>query len=183
MRHLPNAITLLRLALVPVIGALLHAGQHGVAFGLFVVSAVSDALDGQLARRWQVQSRFGAIADPIADKLTMVVVAVLLAAQQALPWWFVALLVARDVVIVGGALAFCWRVGQLEMAPTPLSKLNTVLQFVLLLAVLAVLAGLLPDGAWIDLLMWATLATIAVSGAHYVLAWGRRAVRIGRRAA
>ncbi|MCU0774296.1 MAG: CDP-alcohol phosphatidyltransferase family protein [Ideonella sp.] len=181
MRHLPNLITLMRLALVPVIGWLLHQGEHRLAFWLFVVSALSDFADGQIARHWHAESRFGAVVDPIADKLTMFVVTVLLALQGALPWWFAAVLVARDLVIVTGALAFRWVAGALEMAPTRISKLNTALQFVLLLAVLAVQGDLVPDGPWIGLLIAVTLATMAASGLHYVLAWGRRAARLHRR--
>jgi len=177
MRHLPNLITLLRLALVPVIATLLYQERHGEAFGYFVVSALSDFADGRIARRWHLESRFGAVVDPLADKLTMVTVTLLLAMQQALPWWFASVLVARDLVIVAGALAYRMVAGGLEMTPTRVSKLNTVLQFLLLLAVLAVLAGHLQGGLWVDLLMWTTLSTMAISGAHYVLAWGRKAAR------
>lgn len=178
MRHLPNFITLMRLALVPVIATLLYQDRHDEAFGCFVVSALSDFADGRIARRWNLESRFGAVADPLADKLTMVTVTVLLAMQQAIPWWFASVLVARDLVIVAGALAYRLVAGGLEMTPTRISKLNTVLQFVLLLAVLAVLAGHLQDGLWVDLLMWTTLATMAISGAHYVLAWGCKAAGV-----
>lgn len=176
MPHLPNLITLLRLALVPVIATLLYHGEHRAAFACFMVSALSDFADGQIARRWHLESRFGAVADPLADKLTMFTVTVLLAMQQALPWWFASVLVARDVVIVAGALAYRRVAGALEMAPTRISKLNTALQFLLLLGVLAVLAGHLAGGLWVDVLTWATLATIAISGAHYVLTWGRKTV-------
>jgi cardiolipin synthase len=180
VRHLPNALTVLRLALVPVIAVLLHRGEHGTVFWLFVVSALSDFADGQIARRWHLQTRFGAVADPLADKLTMFVVTVLLASQQALPWWFVAVLISRDLLIVGGALAYRLVAGGLEMAPTRISKLNTALQFLLLLGLLAVRAGLAQAGWWIDMLLWSTLATIGLSGAHYVLAWGEKAVRLRR---
>jgi cardiolipin synthase len=175
MRHLPNLITLMRLALVPVVGWLVHANEHGLAFWLFVVSALSDIADGQIARRWHAESRFGALADPIADKLTMFVVTVLLAFQGALPWWFAAVLVARDFVIVAGAVAYRLVAGALEMAPTLISKANTGLQFVLLLGVLAVQAGYVERGVWVDLLLGAALVTIAWSGAQYVLVWSRRA--------
>ncbi len=181
MRHLPNLITLMRLALVPVVGLLLHAGEHGIAFWLVVVSALSDFADGHIARRWHAESRFGALVDPIADKLTMFVVTVLLAVQGALPWWFAAVLVARDLVIVAGAVAYRLLAGGLEMAPTRISKANTGLQFVLLLGVLAVQAGYVERGAWVDLLMGTTLLTIAWSGANYVLVWSRRAAARARR--
>jgi len=178
--NLPNALTLLRLALVPVIAALLHRGDYGTVLCLFVVSAMSDFADGQIARRWQLQTRFGALADPLADKLTMFVVTVQLALQQALPWWFAAVLVSRDVLIVVGALAYRLVAGRLEMAPSRISKLNTALQFMLLLGVLAVRAGHAEQGRWIDILLWSTLATIGMSAAHYVLSWGGKAARLRR---
>lgn len=95
MRHLPNLITLLRLALVPVIATLLYQDRHDEAFGCFVVSALSNFADGRIARRWNLESRSGAVADPLADKLTMIIVTVLLAMQQALPWWFASVFSTR----------------------------------------------------------------------------------------
>lgn len=70
-----------------------------------------------------------------------------------------------------------------EMAPSRISKLNTALEFLLLLAVLAVYAGHVPDGVWRRVLLGATLITIALSGGHYVLVWGRKAVQSRRAAA
>ena len=106
--------------------------------------------------------------------------ALLLTLQQALPWWFALAVVLRDLLIVGGALAFHFTVGRVEMAPSTISKLNTALQFLLLLGVLAARAGHVPGGAWLDLLMLATLATIVLSGAQYVLVWSRKAAQARR---
>jgi len=177
MLNLPNAITLLRFGLVPFIAWQLHRGDATTTLWLFIVSALSDWADGVLARRWQQQTRFGAVADPLADKLTMFTVTLLLTLQQALPLWFALALVLRDLLIVGGALAFRLVVGELEMAPTRLSKLNTALQFLLLLAVLAERAGAVPGGRWLDMLLWATFVTIVLSGAQYVAAWSSKALR------
>jgi cardiolipin synthase len=180
MLNLPNAITLLRFALVPVIALQLLRRNDGTAFLLFIVSALSDLADGVIARRWNLRTRFGAIADPLADKLTMVTVTLLLAWQGALPWWFALAVVLRDALIVGGALAYHWLIGPVEMAPSRISKLNTALEFLLLLSVLAVRAGLLPHGAWLQVLLFAAFATIVLSGVHYVVAWGRKAARARR---
>jgi phosphatidylglycerophosphate synthase len=117
---------------------------------LFIASALSDFADGAIARRWNLRTRFGAVADPLADKLTMITVTVLLAVQQALPWWFALAVVVRDALIVGGALAYHVLVGRVEMAPSRVSKLNTALEFLLLIGVLAVGAGHLPGGAWLQ---------------------------------
>ena len=177
MLNLPNAITLLRFALVPLIALQLLQRNDGTVFLLFIVSALSDLADGVIARRWNLRSRFGAIADPLADKLTMVTVTLLLALQGSLPWWFALAVVLRDALIVGGALAYHWLIGPVEMAPSRISKLNTALEFLLLLSVLAVRAGHLPHGAWLQALLFAAFATIVLSGVHYVVAWGRKAAR------
>lgn len=175
MWNLPNAITLLRLALVPVIGWQIAGGQPGTALALFVAAALSDALDGFLARRWNQRTRFGAVADPLADKLTMLVASLLLAAQGVLPWIVALAILARDLVIVGGALAYQLRFGHVEMAPSRLSKLNTALEFALLSAALALAAGLIEGGVWWTALQALTLATVLASGVDYVCVWGRKA--------
>jgi cardiolipin synthase len=175
MLNLPNALTLLRFVLVPVIGLQLLHGSHALACVLFLVSALSDWADGVIARRWNQRTRLGAVADPLADKLTMLTVTLLLAFQQALPWWFALAVVLRDVIIVAGALAFHLLIRPVEMAPSHLSKLNTALEFLLLLAVLAIQAGYLPDGPWRTALLAATLGTIVLSGGHYVYVWGHKA--------
>jgi cardiolipin synthase (CMP-forming) len=173
--NLANAITLLRFALVPAIVLALWRRQDMPAFGLLALSALSDFADGQIARRWNMQTRFGAVADPLADKLTHFSVTVLLTLQGSLPWWFTAAVVARDLTIVGGALAYHRLAGHVAMEPSRISKLNTALQFGLLTAVMAVRVGWLPAGAWLDALLGATLATTVGSGVHYVGEWSRRA--------
>jgi cardiolipin synthase len=182
MKHLPNAITVLRAALIPVLAWLMLERDHGTVFLLFVLCAVGDAVDGWLARRWNVRSRFGAVADPLADKLTMLTVAVLLAMQGWLPWWFTLLAVSRDVLIVAGAAAYHFVIGEVEVAPSWISKLNTALEFVFLAGVLALAAGYLGDGAWYPLLLYATAATVFASGTNYVVVWSRKAMQ-ARRAA
>jgi cardiolipin synthase len=182
MKHLPNAITVLRAALIPLQAWLLLERDYATAFLLFVASGLSDLADGWIARRFDLRTRFGAIADPAADKLTMLTVAVLLAMHGWLPWWFTALVVGRDLVIVAGAAAYHFTIGEVEMAPSWISKLNTALEFVLLAFVLALAAGYLGDGPWYPALLATTAATIVASGAAYVLVWSRKAAE-ARRAA
>lgn len=183
MMNWANAITLARFGLVPLIAAAVWQREDGWALALVALSALSDYADGQIARRWQMQTRFGAVADPLADKLTQVTVTLLLTVQGSLPWWFTAAVVVRDLTIVGGALAYQRLAGRVEMAPTALSKLNTGLQFAVLNAVLAVRAGLLPAGGppptgWLDALLVLTLASTVASGVQYVHEWSGRARRL-----
>lgn len=176
MRHLPNTLTALRFVLIPVLVALLLQRRHEAAFALFAASALSDLADGVLARRWNARTRFGAIADPVADKLTMLAVALTLASQHLLPAWLAIAIVARDLLIVGGVVAYRAIIGRVEVAPSWISKLNTALEFVALSAVLADAAGLLELSPMLQPLFVAVLVTIVASGAHYVWVWGRRAL-------
>jgi len=176
MKQLPNAITVLRAALIPLLAWLLLERDYGTAFLLFVAQGLSDLADGWIARRFNYRSRFGAIADPLADKLTMLTVVVLLAMHGWLPWWFAALVVGRDLLIVTGAAAYHFVIGEVEVAPSFISKLNTVLEFVFLACVLALAAGHFAAGPWFTALLYLTTATIVASGASYVAVWSRKAV-------
>jgi cardiolipin synthase len=180
MRHLPNAITVLRAALIPLLAWLLLQRDYAPAFALFVASGLGDLADGWIARRFDLRTRFGAIADPLADKLTMLTVAVLLALQGWLPWWFTLLVVGRDVLIVAGATAYHFTIGEVEMAPSFISKLNTALEFVCLACMLALGAGHLGEGPWYRALLAATAATVIASGASYVFIWSRKAIEARR---
>lgn len=177
MRHLPNAITVLRAALIPLQAWLLLERDYQTAFLLFVASGVSDLADGWIARRFNLRTRFGAIADPLADKLTMLTVVMLLSMQGWLPWWFAVLVVSRDLLIVAGATVYHFTIGEVEMAPSWISKLNTALEFVFLAGVLALAAGHFDDGPWYRALLYATAATVVASGANYVIVWSRKAMR------
>lgn len=180
MIPVPNAITLLRIVLVPFIGAALWRRHDALAAALLAVSALSDWLDGYLARRFDLCTHFGAVADPLADKATMLTVTLLLAVQTALPWWLALAIVLRDLIIVAGAAAYRWRAGSIDMAPTRISKLNTALQFLLLLGVLGARAGAPLPAELIQVLALVTLATVLGSGAQYVLEWSRKAHQLGR---
>jgi cardiolipin synthase len=177
LRHLPNALTVLRFVLIPVLVALLLRDRFEIAFAVFAVSALSDLADGIVARRWNLRTRFGAIADPLADKLTMLSVALALAAQSLIPLWLAAAIVLRDLLIVGGAVAYHYVVGRYDMAPSWLSKINTAVEFVALSAVLADGAGVIEVEALLPALFALLLATIVASGAQYVWVWGGRAMR------
>lgn len=173
-RDIPNLITAARIILVwPLVTALLDS-QFGTVLVLFAVAGISDGIDGFLARHYGWFTRLGAILDPIADKLLIVSVYVALGWEGLIPAWLVATVITRDVVIVSGAAAFRLLVGRLEMAPTVTSKLNTLLQISLVLAVM--LAALQWVQGWIlEALIYAVLASTVLSGLQYVVIWGRLA--------
>lgn len=174
LRHLPNLLTVLRCLLTVPLALQLEERQYGNALALFVIAGMSDALDGFLAKRFHWQSRFGAIADPLADKLLLLVGFGMLSYIAVLPWWLFVLVLARDVIIVGGALTYHYLFGPYPMQPTLLSKTNTTLQIGLLTMVLINL-GLAPLPAdWLLVgLMIVSFSTV-LSGLDYVWTWGRR---------
>jgi cardiolipin synthase len=181
-RSIPNLITLVRLTLVPVMGYFLLRGEHALALIVFFVAAVTDFLDGFIARRFKSASALGATLDPIADKLNMFVATVVLAWQGLLPMWLAIAIVLRDVVIVAGALAYRFRLGHVEMEPTLLSKANTCMEFAVLLLVMAGAARWIEADRWLPAVFVLVLATVIASGAQYVWVWGRKAVRESQRA-
>ena len=181
MRNVPNFITILRLALVPLLAWLLLEERYTGAVIVFGAAALSDGLDGYIARRYAIASTFGATLDPIADKLAMFTATVLLAWQQALPLWLAVAIVLRDVVIVAGAIAYRVLIGPLEMTPTKLSKINTPLEFAVLLFTMAAAAGWMRGGMWLDVMFVVVGVTVVLSGAQYVWVWGRRAAADYRR--
>ncbi len=176
MLTLPNLITIARVLLIPVVAFLLLDHDYKLAFAVFMAAAAGDWLDGFLARRLNQMSQLGAVLDPVADKMTMMIVAILLAAQGMLPIWLAVVIVMRDAIIVAGAIAYRFVVGHIEMAPTRLSKANTFLEFGVLALVMAQSAELFGAGAWLMPLFFLLFASVLVSGAHYVWVWRRKAI-------
>jgi cardiolipin synthase len=174
-RQIPNLITVLRILLVvPVVFALLER-DFALALGLFLVAGISDGVDGFLAKRYHWQSRLGSLLDPLADKLLLVSSTLTLAWLGLLPWWLVAAVFLRDLIIVSGAVWWNFHVSLLEAEPTIVSKINTFMQIMLVLAVVEEqLVGLLPAGTLVALI-WVTLATTLTSGIDYVWEWSKRA--------
>lgn len=177
LHFLPNLISVLRILLVGPVAWCLLTQRYAEALLLFVVAGISDGIDGYLAKRFSWQSRLGSILDPLADKLLLVTTYLVLAWLEVLPMWLMAAVVARDIVVVGGALAFHWLVGRYAMAPSLVSKANTVAQIVLAVAAVASLS-VLPVPPWmLDGMIMVVFATTLLSGADYVWTWGSRAYR------
>ena len=175
MRHLPNLICLARIALVWPIVVALQAGDHELSVVLFVVAAVSDGLDGYLAKRFGWTSEFGKFIDPLADKLLLVAVFVTTTWLGLVPWWLAAAAIGRDVMIALGALIFRLWFGPLRGRPTIVSKINTLLQLGYLLGVMMKAAFEFPPEEIIAALAVITLITTLLSGWDYIFAFTRRA--------
>jgi len=161
----PNLLTVLRLALVPLIAYLLMARNFEAAFICFVIAGVTDLVDGQLARRFDQKSLFGAWLDPTADKALIVIIFTLLAALGAVPLWLLLLVAFRDLAIVA-AIADLYIAGKPPVfEPLRISKLNTLVQILYLALVLLNLAY----PADLDLLVQATgYLTGALTGLSFL---------------
>jgi len=176
MHHLPNIISFLRILLVaPIVWALLNH-RYDLAVVLFVIAGVSDGVDGFLAKRFGWESRFGGVLDAIADKLLLVSTFVVLWLLAVFPFWLVALIILRDLLIVGGGVIYNLKIEKFNAEPSLISKLNTVLQIVL--AAIGVLSLGLFDVSpiVIHVLSWVAI-TVVLSGIGYANTWGRRVVK------
>ena len=181
LRHLPNLISAARILLVgPIVWALLQR-EFALAIWLFLIAGASDGLDGFLAKRYGWSSRLGGILDALADKLLLVSTFVCLWWLGIFPWWLVLAVLARDLVIVTGALIYNYRIEAVQPEPSMISKLNTLLQIAL--AAAGVIGQVVGVPEWLmHALIWSVMVTILWSGAGYVLEWTRRARRLrGRR--
>jgi cardiolipin synthase len=182
LRHLPNLITALRMLLVVPLCWLIDDARYEGALVIAAIAGLSDAVDGWLAKRFGWQSWLGGVLDPIADKLLLIAAFFWLAFAGDVPAWLAALVVARDLVIVAGAIAYHYLIGRFDAAPSRLSKLTTLVQIVFVLGELLRLSRLIdvPDGVRAGAIAITALLTVA-SGAHYVLVWGAEALRAARK--
>jgi cardiolipin synthase len=175
LRHLPNAICVLRIALtVPAVMAIAR-GDHGAALAYFAVAAVSDGLDGYLAKRNGWTSELGRFLDPLADKLLLVAVFIACAWNGLVPAWLAAAAIARDLMIGGGALIYRLWFGPVNGHPIVLSKVNTALQIAVVVAALLAAAIGWPWPWLQQALAVAMLATTVASGTAYLTMFFRRA--------
>lgn len=172
---LPNAISLMRIALVAPILMLILDGQFGWALLLFCIAGFSDGLDGYLAVRFDWSTRLGGLLDPTADKLLVTGLFITLAWIGLIPIWLATVVILRDVVIVAGAIAYNFIVKPVPGEPSRISKLNTALQMLFIVFVLSRAAFDWPDKITITVLGASILVTVVISGVDYVWSWSRRA--------
>jgi CDP-diacylglycerol--glycerol-3-phosphate 3-phosphatidyltransferase len=166
LAQLPNALTVLRLALVPVFLAVFLRADDGTSWAagwIFLVAGITDQVDGWLARRWRVESQFGKVADPLADRLMIDAAVVLLWFEDKLPWYGALIIILRDVILVGGYRLLVPRGYELNVST--LGKLAT---WILYLSV-GILLVVGHSTEWPLWLFWVGLALAIAAGAQYVL--------------
>jgi cardiolipin synthase (CMP-forming) len=180
MRHIPNALCVLRMLLVAPVAWLLTRGEYQSTLFLFGFAAATDGLDGFLAKRCGWTSELGKVLDPLADKILLVGVFITLGALGLVPLWLAIAAVGRDIVITAGAIAYKILFGDPHGHPTPISKLNTLCQILYLLLVVAAHAAKQTPQILVATLGALVFVTTIVSGLDYVLTYSRRAMQASR---
>lgn len=158
-RHIPNILTVLRLLGTAPVVWLILTRQFPLALLVSFLIAVTDSIDGWMARKWHLESRFGAIMDPLADKLLVGSGFVALLYVGAMPFWLVAMALGRDLLIVLAAAVLFRLTGKRDFPPSRLGKANT---FILMCTVAAVLTDFYPSAFFL-----LSGVSIMVSGARY----------------
>jgi CDP-diacylglycerol---glycerol-3-phosphate 3-phosphatidyltransferase len=165
LAQLPNALTVLRLALIPVfVGLMLADDPANWAAGLvFAAAGITDQVDGFLARRWHVESQFGKVADPLADRLMIDAAAIMLWVTGRLPWYAAVVILARDALMIAGYRLVVNRGYEFEV--TRVGKLATWVLYLALGLVLVTDAGV----DWPVWLFWIGVGLALLAAAQYLL--------------
>ena len=173
VRQIPNALTLIRFAAIPIFVWLLLEDRTGPSWPagiVFGLAAITDQLDGYLARRWHVESQFGKVADPLADRLMIDTAVVMLVAFDRLPW-IALIILLRDLLLIGGYKLVVPRGYDFEV-----SRLGKIATWGLYASIGLVLVT--DKGTWWPLAcFWISLALAVIAAGQYVLA-ARRTVRL-----
>lgn len=176
-----NQITLLRLLFVPIFAILVIDSHYRAALGVLAAAAVSDMLDGTVARLLKQESELGVALDPIADKILMTTGYITLAFRNALPWWLTIVVLSRDVAILATALSICLVAGYRPFRPSLLGKAATASQVATLLIAVchrAHVPYMTGDLLWF--FVYLTAALTFASAVHYTFVlrqkYGRREI-------
>ena len=166
----PNQLTLLRMVVLPFVLISMIYGHHTLSLWLFAAAAVTDGIDGIVARRFNQKTELGQYLDPIADKLLLSSCFVAQSVIGTIPWWVTILVLLRDVVIVATVLVVLLATSMRGFPPSMFGKANTVIQIATLTTVL-VNNVVLMDRATevIAVLVWMTAITTVLSAVHYAL--------------
>lgn len=165
--NIPNTLTIVRILLTPLFAICLIKRSLAGALLVFAAAALTDGLDGLIARVFRQKTTLGAYLDPIADKLLLATAFVTLAIQGLIPSWLAVIVITRDIVILFGVALLTIMDRRFEAKPSILSKITTVAQ---LAAVCSVLVGFhtqVPDSIQ-QSLFWSTAAITTISGLQYI---------------
>ena len=169
LRSFPNLLTLLRLSFIPFIVSSILEGRYEVALTLFVLAGISDALDGVLARSLGQRTKLGEYLDPIADKLLISTLFLVLSATHRIPWRITVIVFSRDIIILVVCTLVYATTSLRDFSPSIFGKANTVVQIVALGATILVEV---KSWLWVEVVkrvgLWTVFALTIVSALHYV---------------
>lgn len=168
-------LTLVRLVFVPFVAIAILERRFDIALGIFIIAGLSDGLDGLLARWLKQRTQLGEYLDPIADKLLLSTLFLVLSGTRHLPWWVTVMVFSRDLGILLISAVLYMTTSLRDFRPSVLGKLNTVAQIVTIL--LALMLGVWPEH-WIyvakELGIWSVAVLTLLSALHYIVLVGRR---------
>lgn len=175
--YIPNLITIARILAVPFFIWLLVDQHFERALLVLLILGLSDALDGFLARCYGWKTTLGAYLDPIADKIMLLSIFLTFALMGWVPWWLTLLVVARDILLMLGAIYYHLVTRQLSMEPLSISKINTFMQITLAVS-LVYNQVINVNDFFLNIMMTLVVSTTLMSGFEYVTRWYQRANKI-----
>ena len=180
MTNIPNIISVARILCVPFLIYLIVDGAMETAFWVFLLAGLSDAIDGFIAKRFKAKTQLGAILDPLADKTLLVGSFVTLGVLNLVPFWLVILAVGRDVLIIAAVSLLRKQDRSFRVRPIIASKLNTMLQIILVLIILGHTHIYAPSIQMMEGLVIATAATTIISFLLYSQVFMKQLIKAGR---
>lgn len=175
LKSAPNQLTLLRLVFVPFLITAVMENRFGMALTLFILAGISDGLDGLLARKMNQRTRLGQYLDPIADKLLLSSMFLVLALVHRIPWRITVLVFSRDFGILLVSAVLYMTTSLRDFSPSAFGKMNTGAQIA---AILLVLLGELTSAPWVAelrlLAIWSVFGLTLFSAVHYIWVVGKR---------
>jgi len=174
LKWIPNIISIFRILLILPVLLLIFRSQYQWALFLFLIAALSDALDGYLAKHFGWRTRVGALLDPVADKLLIAGSYIVLAWLNLIPFWLATIVVSRDLIIAIGVFIYSFIIEPFEGEATRISKINTFLELLFVLVILCSIAFDWPANSVITVIGSAVLVTVFISGIDYIISWIRK---------
>jgi cardiolipin synthase (CMP-forming) len=177
LKSMPNQLTLIRLVFIPfIIMAVTETpANYRLAMLLFILAGISDGLDGLLARILKQKTKLGEYLDPLADKLLLSSMFILLSYEHRIPWRITLMVFSRDIGIVIVALVLYMSTTLRDFSPSVFGKANTAAQVA---AIFFVLLNEIDNALWVDyvtdILLWSVFGLAMLSGIHYIILVGRR---------
>jgi len=166
--NLPNILTITRILLLPFFAASLIYREYSFALVLFIIAAVTDILDGLVARITKQITDFGKILDPVADKFFLQTSFILMSVYELMPKWLTIIVISKDLIVITGCVILYFATGKLKIDPSIWGKSASALQFMLIGLILMSLK--FRDSADFPLTLFVVVAVItSISGVHYVI--------------